>query len=99
MNMNELGLPNDTHEAAYMMVVENEESAKMYLELQMYNTGFPNTEVLLSKLEVNSVMAKKNLEMMPTVPDFKVVADNAVKELEKTKLALSYTGHFESESK
>ncbi|OAN13873.1 hypothetical protein [Exiguobacterium undae] len=99
MNMNELGLPNDTHEAAYMMVVENEESAKMYLELQMYNYSFPDTKVLLAKVEQRNVMSKKNLEMMPMVPEFQEVAASAEKELEKTKLALSYTGHFESESK
>ncbi|WP_214809083.1 hypothetical protein [Exiguobacterium sp. s102] len=99
MNMNELGLSNNIEEAAQMLVVENKESAKMYLEIQMSIYGVPTTEVLLSKVEIRNTMAKKNFEMMQEIPNFKENAANADKELEKTKLSLSYTGHFESENK
>lgn len=99
MNMNELGLPNDIAEAAHTIVIENKESAKMYLELQMDIYDVPNTEILLSKVEVRNVMAKKNFEMLPMSSNFERNASSASNELEKTKLALNFTGHFKSENK
>ena len=99
MNMNELGLPNNVDEAIQMLTVDSKESAKLYLELQMQTNGFPDTKYLLSKAEGSSIMSNKNLEMMPTVPEFQIVAATAEKELEKIKLALDYTGHFENESR
>lgn len=101
MNMNELGLPNDMQEAAYMLVVENEESAKMYLELQMYIHSVSNTELVLSKLQVLNNITKDTLKKlkssgsMPSV--FVTSATETAKELEKTELALSYTGHLKKE--
>lgn len=101
MNMNELGLPNDMQEAAYMLVVENEESAKMYLELQMYIHSVSNTELVLSKLQVLKNLAQDTRKMLKSSGDipsvFVETAKKDAKELEKTELALTYTGHFKKE--
>lgn len=99
MNMNELGLPNNVDEEIQMLTVDSKESAKRYLELQMQTNSFPDTKYLLSKAEGSRIMSNKALEMMPTVPEFQIVATTAEKELEKIKLALDYTGHFENESR